>query len=113
MVGSYGLYCLEGDYINVINVDLVFCVNGVYEDVESFRDQVESNKLFIIFFLVYVLSKDIKFFYELEIIDQEVNFDCGILILNGQFGVVFIDMFYGEFNDGLIEIKGVVYQLLI
>ena len=109
--GSYGLYRLEGDYTNAINADLAFRVNGAYEDAESFRDQVESNKLFITPSLVYALSKDTKLFYELEIIDQEANFDRGISIPNGQFGVVPIDTFYGEPNDGPIEIKGVAHQM--
>ena len=112
-LGSYDLYRLEGDYTNAISANLAFRANGAYEDAGSFRDTVESEKLFFTPSVVYRLSGDTSLFYELEIIDQEADFDRGISIPNNQFGVVPIDTFYGEPNDGPMTIEGIAHQLSV
>lgn len=112
-VGSYDLYRLEGDYTNAISSNLAFRANGAYEDAGSFRDEVESKKLFFTPSVVFALNADTNIFYELEIIDQEATFDRGISIPNNQFGVVPIDTFYGEPADGPMDIEGIAHQLSV
>lgn len=112
-VGSYDLYRLEGDYTNAISSNLAFRANGAYEDAGSFRDEVESKKLFFTPSVVFALNADTNLFYELEIIDQEATFDRGISIPNNQFGVVPIDTFYGEPADGPMDIEGIAHQLSV
>ncbi|NVK56785.1 MAG: TonB-dependent siderophore receptor [Alteromonadaceae bacterium] len=110
-VGSYDLYRLEGDYTNAVSKNVAFRANGAYEDAGSFRDEVDSKKIFFTPSLVYALSADTNVFYELEIIDQEADFDRGIAIPDNQFGVVPIDTFYGEPADGPMKIEGIAHQL--
>ena len=112
-VGSYSLYRLEGDYTNAINSDLAFRVNGAYEDAGSFRDTVESNKLAFTPSLTYQISDDTSLTYELEVLDQEAPFDRGIVVVDYEFGVVPIDTFYGEPNDGPMNIEALGHQLTL
>ncbi|GGF60591.1 TonB-dependent siderophore receptor [Alteromonas lipolytica] len=111
--GSYDLYSLEGDFTNAISADWAFRANGAYEDAGSFRDTVQSKKIFFTPSVVYNLSAETHIFYELEIIDQEANFDRGISIPNNQFGVVPIETYYGEPADGPMEIDGIAHQLSV
>ena len=94
-----------------MTADIAFRANGAYEDAGSFRDTLNSKKLFFTPSVVYQLNEDTSFFYELEIIDQEALFDRGIPILNSQFGLVPIDTFYGEPSDGPMTIEGIAHQV--
>lgn len=110
-VGSYDLYRVEGDYTNAVTADIAFRANGAYEDAGSFRDKLSSEKLFFTPSVVYQLDENTSFFYELEVIDQQALYDRGIPILDGQFGLVPIETFYGEPSDGPMTIEGIAHQL--
>ena len=112
-VGSYDLYRIEGDYTNAINKDAAFRVNGSYEDAGSFRDTVESKKLALTPSVTYNFDSDTSVTYELELLDQEAPFDRGIPVLNYEFGAVPIENFYGEPNDGPMQIEALGHQLTI
>ncbi len=111
--GTYSLYRLEGDYTNAINDDLAFRVNGAYEDAGSFRNTVESNKLAFTPSLTYQITDDTSLTYELEVLDQEAPFDRGIVVVDYEFGTVPIDTFYGEPNDGPMNIEALGHQLTL
>lgn len=112
-VGSYDLYRIEGDYTNAINKDAAFRVNGSYEDAGSFRDTVESKKLALTPSVTYNFDSDTSVTYELELLDQEAPFDRGIVVLDYEFGVVPIETFYGEPDDGPMEIEALGHQLTV
>ena len=111
--GSYDLYRLEGDYTNAITDDLAFRVNGAYEDAGSFRDEVYSEKLSISPSFHYNISSDTSLVYELEYLDQELIFDRGVLVTNYDFFDVPLDVFYGEPNDGPVQIEATGHQLTL
>lgn len=112
-VGNYATYRLEGDYTNAITNDLAFRVNGAYQDAGSFRDTVESTKLAITPSVLYNISDDTNISYELEILDQEVPFDRGLVVLDNNFDTVPISRFLGEKDDGPMKIKANGHQLVL
>lgn len=111
--GSYDLYRLEGDYTNAITDDLAFRVNGAYEDAGSFRDTVETKKLSLSPSFLYNISNDTNILYELEYLDQEYPFDRGIIVTDYQFNDVPNNVFYGEPNDGAMQIDATGHQLTL
>ncbi len=112
-IGSFNTYRLEGDYTNAITEDLAFRINGAYEDSESFRDTVESNKLSFTPSLSYNISDETNLAYEIEILKQETPFDRGIFVLDGDFDTVPKERFFGEPNDGPMEVEAVGHQVTL
>ena len=115
-IGSFNMYRVEGDYTNAITQDLAFRVNGAYEDSESFRDTVESNKLFFTPSVSYNLTDETTLVYEMELLKQETPFDRGIFILPedfDDFDTVPRERFFGEPNDGPTEIDGLGHQVTL
>ncbi|MBV1909909.1 MAG: TonB-dependent siderophore receptor [Kangiellaceae bacterium] len=112
-IGSFNLFRLEGDYTNAITEDLAYRLNGAYEDSESFRDTVESKKLSLTPSISYNISAETNLAYEIEILKQQTPFDRGIFVLNGDFDTVPKERFFGEPNDGPMEIEAVGHQLTL
>ena len=112
-IGTYDLYRIEGDYTNAITDDIAFRINGAYDDAGSFRDTVESKKLALTPSITYRMNDTTSLTYELEVLDQEAPFDRGIVVLDYNFGTVPIETFYGEPNDGPMEIEGTGHQLTL
>ena len=119
-LGSFNKKRLEADYTNGITQDLAFRINGAYEDSESFRDTVESKKLSFTPSFFYSISDTTTLAYELEVLSQETPFDRGIFVLETSpdsgvydFDAVDIETFYGEPNDGPMEIDAVGHQLTL
>lgn len=111
--GSYDTYRLEGDFTSGLSDTVAFRINGAYEDAGSFRDTVESEKLALTPSLLFKLSDATSLLYEGEILQQEAPFDRGIVVLDNNFNTTDISTFFGEPNDGPMEIEAFGHQLTL
>jgi iron complex outermembrane receptor protein len=109
-VGRFDTYRVAGDFTAPIGDSFAFRVNGAYEEGDSFRDTVSSEKYaFTPSFLVR-LSDATTVSYELEVVNQEAPFDRGIVALGGVLGTVPNSRFVGEPNDGPMKIEAIGHQ---
>jgi iron complex outermembrane receptor protein len=108
---SEDTYRLEGDYTSAATTSLALRINGAYEEGESFRDTLETKKLSLNPSLLFRFSEQSHLTYEMEILDQELPFDRGIVVAGNNFKAVSINRFYGEPDDGPIKIAAIGHQL--
>lgn len=108
---NYDTYRLEGDYTSAATTSLAMRINGVYEEGASFRDRVETKKLSLNPSLLFRFSEQAHLTYEMEILDQEIPFDRGVVVLNNDFKTVALNRFYGEPDDGPMKITAIGHQL--
>ena len=111
-VGSWDQYRLEGDFQTVLGADSKVAVRlvGFYEDSESFRETVQTEKLGFFPSITWNLNDNTSATYELEYSSQEIPFDRGV-IFSEEFGFSPRDTFVGEPGDGPIETEVVGHQL--
>ena len=104
-IGSWDEYRLEADmqsYVSGEGGDLGVRFVGFYEDAESFRNEVETEKLGFYPSLTFVSPNEATTIgYELEYTNQERPQDRGV-IFSEAFGFSARDLFVGE-PDALIE----------
>ncbi|MCL1074702.1 TonB-dependent siderophore receptor [Shewanella dokdonensis] len=110
---SYDHYRAEADYTNAINEQLAFRVNGAYEDNGSFRDTIHSKKWFFSPSVDYLINDRSKLSYELELLDQKIPFDRGVVIQDNHFKRANIQRFYGEPADGPMHVQASGHQLTL
>ncbi|MGV8834689.1 TonB-dependent siderophore receptor [Cellvibrio sp.] len=110
--GSYDNYRLEADYTTAASEHLAWRVNGAYEDAGSFRNTLSSNRLSLNPSLLYRISDRSHLSYEVEILEQDIPFDRAVVVLNNDFDRVSPERFFGEPNDGPIEVKATGQQLV-
>lgn len=110
-IASEDTYRLEGDYTSAATTKLAVRINGAYEEGDSFRDTIETKKLNLNPSLLFRFSEQAHVTYELEILDQELPFDRGIVVADNNFNAVSINRFYGEPDDGPIKISALGHQL--
>jgi iron complex outermembrane receptor protein len=85
---------------------------GFYEEAESFRDTVETERLGFYPSVAWKLSDNTKATYELEYTQQDVPFDRGVAY-SDEFGFSPRETFAGEPGDGPIETEVVGHQIEI
>lgn len=85
---------------------------GFFEDAESFRDTVETERLGFYPSLTWDVSEQTSLTYELEYTEQEIPFDRGVAF-SDQFGFTPRRTFSGEPGDGPIETEVVGHQFEI
>lgn len=83
---------------------------GFFEDAESFRETVETQKFGFYPSVTWKASYDTSVTYELEYTHQEVPFDRGVIFAE-PFGFSPREVFLGEPNDGPIETRVLGHQL--
>jgi iron complex outermembrane recepter protein len=108
---NYDSHRLEGDYTSAVTSRLALRINGAYEAGDSFRDTLETKKFNLNPSLLFRISEQAHVTYELELLDQEIPFDRGVVVLNNNFKAVAINRFYGEPDDGALQIKATGHQL--
>ncbi|MDJ0911126.1 MAG: TonB-dependent receptor [Woeseiaceae bacterium] len=110
--GDWAQMRLEGDYQSMSGADDAFGFRlvGFYEDAESFRETVETQRLGFYPSATWRLSDDTRLNYELEFTQQEIPFDRGV-IYSEQFGFTPRETFVGEPGDGPIDTEVVGHQL--
>ena len=111
-IGSWSQLRLEGDYQTTLgdNDNVGLRLVGFYEDAESFRDTVETERLGFYPSITWQLSDNTRLTYELEYTEQEVPFDRGVAFTDAS-GFTPRDTFAGEPGDGPIETEVVGHQL--
>ena len=110
--GSWQQMRLEGDYQSMAgaNDEFAFRLVGFYEDAESFRDTVETQRIGFYPSTTWRLSDDTRVSYELEYTQQEVPFDRGVAY-SEEFGFTPHETFVGEPGDGPIDTEVAGHQL--
>lgn len=98
--GSYAFRRAEADYTTPLNDRVAVRINGAYEDAESFRDTVESNRQFVSPSIFAKLGDASSIWYEFEWSKQEIPFDRGVLAVNNVLGLIPNSRYLGEPGDG-------------
>ncbi len=96
-IGSWNQMRVEGDYQGILgnNEDVGFRLVGFYEDAESFRNDVETEKQGFYPSVKWDVSEQTSITYELEYTRQELPFDRGV-VYSEDFGFSPRDRFVGE-----------------
>lgn len=96
-LGSWSQVRLEGDYQGVAgeNDNIGYRLVGFYDDAESFRNNVETQKQGFYPSVVWNVSDDTTLSYELEYTSQELPFDRGV-VFSEDFGFSPRELFVGE-----------------
>ncbi len=101
--GSWSTYRVDFDYTTPLSDNVAIRLVGAYEDAESFRDHVETEKRLFSPSLSWRISDRSQFIYEMEYSDQETPFDRGVIAINDELGEIPEDRFLGEPSYGPID----------
>ncbi|MEH2252550.1 TonB-dependent siderophore receptor [Nostoc sp.] len=102
--GNYAFYRSALDLSGPLNVDktLLYRLNIAYENTGSFRDFINSQKIFVAPVIAWKLSEntDLKLFFEYN--DRDYKPDRGVIAIGDRPGSVPISRFFGEpsINEG-------------
>jgi len=110
-VGSWDQRRFTGDWQTTLgeNEDVGIRLVGFFEDAESFRETVETQKIGFYPSIKWQASENTSVSYELEYTDQEIPFDRGVAFTD-EFGFTPRRTFVGEPGDGPIETEVVGHQ---
>lgn len=111
--GTYNTYRVEADYTDAISDSVAFRINGSYDDADSFRDTLSSQKYSLTPSVVALLSEATTVTYELELINQEIPFDRGIAAIDGDPAALPPETFLGEPSDGPMDVEALGHQLMM
>lgn len=109
--GSFDTYRLEGDYNLAISDRFAVRVNGAAQQADSFRDTLHSEKIVLSPSFLVKPTDTTSFSYEMEVVDQKVPFDRGVVAINGKLGLIPPSRFLGEPGDGPIRVKVLGHQV--
>ncbi|MEX0299930.1 MAG: TonB-dependent siderophore receptor [Kordiimonas sp.] len=84
---------------------------GFYEDAESFRDTVKTERFGLYPSLAFRPNENTQIVYELEYTDQEIPFDRGVPAVNNTLGTIPIETFFGEPGNGTNKTKVAGHQI--
>ncbi|RRS09807.1 TonB-dependent siderophore receptor [Pseudoalteromonas sp. J010] len=98
--GSRAHRRIEGDINTVFSDSVAGRFIGFYEEEDSFRDTIETQKHGMMASFVFDQSSDSSWQYDFEYAEQEIPFDRGIIAPNGNFDFMPIERFLGEPGDG-------------
>ena len=109
-IGEWDQLRFEGDYQTIfgVNDDFGLRLVGFYEDAESFRNDVETEKFGFYPSVSWNISDRTNVTYELEYTNQEIPFDRGV-VFSEDFGFSPRELFVGE--NVPIETEVVGHQL--
>lgn len=109
--GSFDTYRVDADLDIPLSDSVAVRLVGFYEDAESFRDTIETQKQGFSPSVAWRLSNQSQLTYELEYSKQEVPFDRGVIAINGELGLIPESRFLGEPGDGPMEADVTGHQL--
>lgn len=109
--GSWDQLRFEGDVQTTLGANDTVGVRlvGFYEEADSFRETVETERVGFYPSVTWKLSDDTNLTYELEYTYQEIPFDRGV-VFSEEFGFSPRRAFTGEPGDGPIETEVVGHQ---
>lgn len=99
-LGSRQHQRVEADVNTVLADNLAGRVIGFYQQEDSFRDTIETQKHGVTASFILEQSDRSSWTYELEYAEQEIPFDRGIIAPQGDFEFMPIERFLGEPGDG-------------
>ncbi len=110
-IGSWNQARVSGDWQTTLGDDdnVGLRLVGFYEDAESFRETVKTEKIGFYPSLTWQVSEDSSLSYELEYTKQEIPFDRGVAFTE-EFGFTHRRTFVGEPGDGPIDTEVVGHQ---
>eukprot|EP00903_Cladosiphon_okamuranus_P004434 g4432.t1 len=109
--GSDSTYRTDIDYTSPISEEVAIRLVGFYEDAESFRDTIETNKIGFSPSLLWRTGDSSQLVYEMEYSTQEIPFDRGVIAINDELGVIPESRFLGEPDYGPIETDVLGHQI--
>ncbi len=108
--GSFDTYRTDIDWTSPVSDSVAIRIVGFYEDAESFRDTVETQKQGLSPSITW-RGEQSEVTYELEYSEQEIPFDRGVIAIDGKLGVIPESRFLGEPGYGPIETEVLGHQL--
>lgn len=109
--GRFDLFRMELDYDTpVVEDTLAIRLVGFFEDAESFRDTIETQRTGFYPSITWTPGENTAVTYELEYTDQEIPFDRGVVAVNGDLSVIPRNTFLGEPGDGPMEAEVLGHQ---
>ncbi|MDJ0655380.1 MAG: TonB-dependent siderophore receptor [Xanthomonadales bacterium] len=109
--GSWSTNRIDFDYTTPLSDNVAIRLVGAYEDAESFRDTIETDKLLFSPSLAWRIGDRSQLTYEIEYSDQETPFDRGVIAINDELGLIPEDRFLGEPSYGPIDTDVLGHQL--
>ncbi|MGQ0836005.1 MAG: TonB-dependent siderophore receptor [Gammaproteobacteria bacterium] len=109
----FDTYRLAADFTGPITDSIAFRLNGAYDDADSFREFVTSERLSVTPSFLVQFSNTTTLSYEFEYVRQEAPFERGIVAPFGELGAVPVERFLGEPADGNTEINAKGHQLVL
>ena len=101
--GSFSTYRADFDYTTPLSDTVAIRIVGAYEDAESFRDTIETEKLLFSPSIAWRIGDSSQLIYEMEYSDQETPFDRGVIAIDDELGLIPESRFLGEPSYGPIE----------
>ncbi|MFT3938106.1 TonB-dependent siderophore receptor [Rhodopseudomonas sp.] len=104
-VGSYGMRRTTIDANQVLSDDKTWLgrINAAFDQRDSFRDFIDSKRVFVAPVVSYSPSADWRVTFEGEYLKDDRPFDRGLVAVNKNVGSLPISRFLGEPNDGPIR----------
>lgn len=110
-VGSYDFYRTSIDLTGPINESVAFRLNAAIQKDGNFRDYMESNRNIIAPSLLWSINDDTFLTYNGEYIEQKAPLDRGIVAINGDLKAIDYKTFFGNPNDGDMNLKNYTHQM--
>lgn len=111
LTGSFDTYRMDADYTMPVSDSVAIRLVGYYEDAESFRDTIETERQGMSPSIAWQISEQSQLVYEMEYSHQEVPFDRGVIAIDGELGLIPSSRFLGEPGDGPMEADVLGHQL--
>ncbi|ANM32140.1 ligand-gated channel [Acidobacteria bacterium Mor1] len=109
--GRFDTYRADFDFNVPTSDTFAFRFVGFYEDAESFRDTIETQRQGATPSFLWRPSDRTQLVYEIEYSEQELPFDRGVLAVNGQLGLIPESRFLGEPGDGPMQADVLGHQI--
>lgn len=110
-VGSYDFYRISTDLTGPINESVAFRLNAATQKDGNFRNYVESNRNIVAPSLVWSINDNTFLTYNGEYIEQKAPLDRGIVAINGDLKAIDSKTFFGNPNDGDMNLKNYTHQM--
>lgn len=109
--GSHDQYRVVVGSTNAITDNLAYRIDAAYENNHSFRDFVKNDRVFVAPQLTWHASDKTQIDYDSEYSTIHTQFDRGVIAVKNQLGIMPINRFLGQQNDGLLTMKDNLQQL--
>lgn len=110
-VGSYDFYRISTDLTAPISQSVAFRLNAATQKDGNFRNYVESNRNVIAPSLLWSINDNTFLTYNGEYIEQKAPLDRGIVAINGDLKAIDSKTFFGNPNDGDMNLKNYTHQM--